>query len=180
MYKISDDSIFLSEFLEKYLSHLSRKKLYNLKYLDMGCGSGILSEKALKCMVNAKNITAADIDDKSVRYVKSKFPNIRTVKSNLFSNLKNQKFDLITFNPPYLPEDKKEPKSSKKETTGGKRGDEISLKFLKQAKNHLKEKAKILLLISSLTYQKRIKRTSPKILTRKKLFFEELFILGFE
>ena len=87
---------------------------------------------------------------------------------------------MITFNAPYLPEAKHEPKCSKLITTGGKKGDEISLKFLKQAKEHLNENGRILLLISSLTPLEKINKFEPKILAKKKLFFEELKILEFK
>ena len=89
------------------------------------------------------------------------------------------KADIITFNAPYLPEDKHEPKSSRLETTGGKTGDEISLKFLKQAFNYLSHDGKIFLLISSQTPMDKIKKFNPKIVARKKIFFEELLILEF-
>jgi methylase of polypeptide subunit release factors len=84
---------------------------------------------------------------------------------------------LITFNAPYLPEDKKEPKNSRTATTGGKKGDEISLKFLNQSQRYLNPNGKIFLLISSLTPMTKIKRFKPKIVATKKLFMEELRIL---
>ena len=62
----------------------------------------------------------------------------------------------------------------------GKRGDEISLKFLKQAKEHLTDHGKILLLISSLTPIEKIEKFKPKIVGKRKIFFEELRILEFK
>jgi len=171
MYKPSDDSFFFAELLKDYISKLKNK---DISYLDMGTGSGILSETAKNCRV--KNILAADINEESVNFVKSK--NINAIKSDLFSNI-NEKFDLITFNVPYLPKAKDEPIDSQLETTGGKKGDEISLKFLKQAKEHLNKNGKIFLLISSFTPFNRIKKFKPKIISRKNLFFEELLILEF-
>ena len=43
VYKPAEDSYFFSEFLKKFFSNLKNK---NITYLDMGCGSGILSETA--------------------------------------------------------------------------------------------------------------------------------------
>jgi len=135
----------------------------------MGTGSGILAQTAKNSGI--KKILAADIDKESLNNIKA----IQTIHSNLFSNIK-QKFDLITFNAPYLPEHKHDKKS---DTTGGKLGDETAVEFIKQAKQHLKPNGKIFLLISSRTPQKRIKKFNPKILAKKKIFFEELFILEF-
>ena len=172
VYEPSDDSYFFLSFLEKYLE---RQKNKNLSYLDMGTGSGILSEIALKYL-NKKNILASDINQKAISLVKEKGFNVK--RSNLFENI-HRKFDIITFNAPYLPEDKREPKDSCVATTGGKSGDEISIEFLKQAQKHLKKDGKIFLLISSLTPQERIKKFNPRIVERKKVFTEDLLILKF-
>ena len=103
-------------------------------------------------------------------------PASRAIHSNLFDKIP-QKFDLITFNAPYLPEDPREPKDSQVATTGGPRGDEISVEFLDQAKSHLNKEGKIFLLISSLTPMDKIKKFNPKIVSKKKIFMEELIIL---
>ena len=172
IYEPSDDSYLFSNFLKRYLSKQKKK---NLSYLDMGTGSGILSEIASKYL-NKKNILASDINQKAISLVKGKGFNVK--RSNLFENM-HRKFDLITFNAPYLPEDKREPKDSRVATTGGKKGDEISIEFLKQAKKHLKKNGKIFLLISSLTPQERIKKFNPRTVEIKKIFSEDLLILKF-
>lgn len=172
IYLPAEDSIFFAEFLEIYF-----KKNSVENFLDMGTGSGILSETASK-FIRKKNIFAVDIDNESVEFVKKKGLNV--LQSNLFSKIpKSKKFDLITFNAPYLPEEKGEPKDSMRATTGGKKGDEISLKFLKQAKMHLTKNGKIFLLVSSLTPLEKIKKFKPKVVADKKLFMEKLLILEF-
>jgi len=170
IYQPSEDSCLFSEFLEKYLKQASPKKM-----LDMGTGSGILAKTASK-FLDKKNITVADINPDAINSLKSK--GLKAIKSNLFQNIKG-KFDLITFNAPYLPRDEREPKDSQVATTGGKNGDEISLRFLKQAKSHLSKNGKILLLISSLTPMSKINKFNPEIVARKKIFMEELLILEF-
>lgn len=176
IYQPSDDSNLFAEFLKKYLSS-PEPPTSSLKMLDMGIGSGILAKTAQK-FLPPKNITAIDINPEAVKALqKQKF---KTIQSDLFENIK-QKFDLITFNAPYLPLDPREPKSSQLATTGGSEGDEISLKFLKQANQHLNKNGKIFLLISSLTPQKRIKETwSHKIVAKKKMFMEDILILEFK
>jgi len=171
-YLPNDDSYFFAEFLEKYFSSLKNRKI---KYLDMGAGSGVLAKTASK-FIDKKNILCADINSSAVEFLKKE--GFNAVESDLFSNV-HGKFDLITFNAPYLPEDSREPKSSRLATTGGKKGDEISVEFLKKAGKYLEKNGRIFLVISSLTPFRRIKKFEGKIVARKKLFFEELFILEF-
>jgi release factor glutamine methyltransferase len=172
VYEPSDDSYFFAEFLKRYV-----KKAKPSSYLDMGCGSGILA-KTVSNFFEKEKILCVDINPSAVSA--TRLIGFKAIKSNLFSKIpKKRKFDLITFNAPYLPEPiyESEPKSSKLITTGGKNGDEISLKFLKQAREYLNEKGKILLLISSLTPIDKINKFKPKIVAKKKIFFEELLIL---
>ncbi|MFH0711996.1 MAG: HemK2/MTQ2 family protein methyltransferase [archaeon] len=180
IYQPAEDSYFFVDFLKKYFKNQQPNThnptptfLSSIKMLDMGTGSGILSETASQ-FINKKNIIPVDINPKSVKLLKQK--GFNAVKSNLFQNVKS-KFNLIIFNAPYLPLDKREPKSSQVATTGGKNGDEISIKFLKQAKNYLTKNGKIFLLISTLTPMGKIKKFNPKIVARKKIFMEELLIL---
>ncbi|VVB80683.1 Release factor glutamine methyltransferase [uncultured archaeon] len=172
IYIPAEDSFLFSEFLKEYLS---KNKVSS--YLDMGTGSGILSETVSE-FLDKKNILAVDIDEESFEFVKNK--GFKVLQSNLFSKIsKNKKFDLITLNAPYLPLEEGESKDSQRITTGGKKGDEISLKFLKQAKTHLNKDGKIFLLISSLTPMSKIKKYSPKVVAERSLFMEKLFILEF-
>lgn len=169
IYRPAEDSHFFSEFLGEKLK-TSKGKLKT--YLDMGTGSGILSE-TVSNFLKKENILSADINEESVKLLKKRGFNAR--KSNLFSKV-NQKFDLITFNAPYLPEDSREPKDSRKATTGGKNGDEISIEFIKQAKRYLNKNGKIFLLVSSLTPQEKIKKLGGKIVKEKKIWMESLII----
>jgi len=147
----------------------------NKSFLDMGSGSGIQAQSAVRA--EAKSVLATDISPAVINHLRKN--NIQCIKSDLFNNVKS-KFDLIAFNPPYLPEDKREDKESQKATTGGKKGDEIILKFLEQAKEHLKPNGKILLVISSLTPRNEVESLIAKLklkkrtLSEKKLFMEKL------
>mgnify|MGYP001575006376 CR=1 FL=1 len=85
-----------------------------------------------------------DIDEESLEFCRKK--GITVLKSNLFEKIdKKEKSDLIVFNPPYLPEDKREDTQSARATSGGKKGNEIILKFLKKVEKHLEKEGKILL-----------------------------------
>ena len=172
LYQPAEDSYFFADFLRKYFSKLKNKKI---SYLDMGAGSGILAEVASK-FLNKENILTVDINPEAVKQLEK--IGFNAIQSNFFSKI-NKTFDIITFNAPYLPEDSREPKDSQLATTGGKRGDEVSLEFLAQAKKYLNKNAKIFLLISSLTPLDKIKKYGGKVVARKKVFMEELMILEF-
>ncbi len=160
-----DDSYLLSETLKKQIKNL------DIKFLEIGIGSGIQLQTAKH--LGIKNIFGADINLDAVKHCKSL--GFDCIQSDLFENIKG-KFDIIAFNPPYLPLDKREPKSSQLATTGGKKGSEIINKFLKQAKKHLAKDGRIFLLTSSLTKAINWLDYKRKILAKKKIFFEELFV----
>jgi release factor glutamine methyltransferase len=167
IYSPAEDSYLLEKEVRKY----SKGKTV----LDIGSGSGILALTAISS--SAKSVIAVDIDIESINHLKS--IGISALRSNLFSKVKG-KFDLIIFNPPYLPLDNREPIESRRATTGGKKGDEIILRFLKSVNKHLCKEGKILLLLSSLTPQDRIDKLISKtkmkkiVISSEKLSFEKL------
>lgn len=165
IYEPAEDSFLLQKHVKKYA--------YG-KVLDMGAGSGI---QALTALEKTKDVVAVDIDPSAVKLLKEK--GIKAKVSDLFSNVKG-KFDLIIFNPPYLPEDKREPKDSALTTAGGKRGYETIEKFLKQAKDFLKKDGKILMVCSSLTgnVEELFKKYgySFRKLDEEKFFFEKIYV----
>ena len=174
IYQPAEDSYLLTNILKKELPKLIKKN-QDLKFLEIGAGSGIHLLTAEKLGVKKENIFSSDIDEDSVKHCNSLGYNC--TKSDLFESI-NKKYNLIIFNPPYLPEDIEEPVDSKITTTGGKKGDEIILKFLEQAKGYLNENAKIFLLTSSLTPQidfKKLKYKS-KELGCESLFYEQLCV----
>ena len=163
IYEPREDSFLLQKFVKEYTKG---------KVLDIGSGSGILAETALK---KTKEVLAVDIDEKAVNGLRKK--GINAVKSDLFENVKG-KFDLIIFNPPYLPEEGIEDKA----IYGGKKGYEILERFFKDAKKFLNENGKILIVFSSLTNKRKVDESIKengfefKCLEEKKLFFESLYI----
>lgn len=167
MYNPREDSFLLLKHIKYYIRSKD-------KVLDMGTGPGILAREAAKF---AKQVIAADIDDKIIKELSEKRDNqkITYLHSNLFSNIEG-KFDLIIFNPPYLPS-----KQIKQiDLDGGKNGTEIIERFLKQAYEHLNKDGKILLLCSS--FNKDIEKLfkqynySYKKIDEQHLFFEKLYV----
>ena len=164
LYEPQEDSYLLNKFVRQYAQG---------KILDMGTGTGLQAVAAMEDEDN--EVLAVDINPEAVEYVKKK--GVNAIQSNLFEKVEG-KFDLIIFNPPYLPEDKREPEDSKLATTGGKKGDEILKQFLSQAKEHLEENGKILLVISSLTGkpEELFKDYTWRLLEKEEIFMETLSV----
>jgi release factor glutamine methyltransferase len=166
IYRPAEDSHILQTQVKKFAK--------NKIVLDLGTGSGIQAISALKAQ--ALSVTASDINKETLKNIPTK---IKTIHSDLFQNIQG-KFDLIIFNPPYLPFNPQEDKVSQQATTGGKKGDEILLKFLKQCTAHLNTNGEILIVLSSLTPRARILALLKKldfqheILETKSLFQETL------
>lgn len=123
----------------------------------MGSGSGIQGETALKH--GAKSVLAVDIDPTVVKHLTKKHLNV--LQSDLFSEVEGI-FDVIAFNPPYLPRDTREDAESEQITSGGEKGDEIVIRFLKQAPKHLAKKGTLLVILSSLTPHSKIMAEAKK------------------
>jgi len=173
IYQPAEDSYLLAETLKKYLKNKDK----NIRILDMGSGSGIQAQTCKD--LGFKNIVAADINLNVIKHLKKQ--KFKTKHTNLFEKIKD-KFDLIIFNAPYLPESKYD---KKPDTTGGKKGYETIISFLEQAKKHLSKNAEILLLFSSFSKPEIIKQKTEqlgykyKLLSKKRIFFEELYVYMF-
>ena len=159
IYEPQEDSFLLQKYVRKFAKG---------RVLDLGTGSGI---QALTALEKTPDVLAVDVSDDAVRFVKSKGVNSKV--SNLFSKV-DGKFDLIIFNPPYLPPDRYDTDRS---TSGGIR---IIGRFLSQAKKFLDKHGKILLVFSSLTgdVDSLLKKYDyeSKCLETKGYFFEKLFV----
>jgi HemK-related putative methylase len=175
IYSPEEDSYLMTENLRKEIPRILKENS-NSKFLEIGSGSGINLKTLLEFKIKKQNIFSCDINPEAVKHCKKL--GFNCIKSDLFKKIPKQKFDLIFFNPPYLPEDNLEPENSKTETTAGKKGNEIIIKFLKQAKNYLDKKGKIFIITSSLSEKINFKKLgyNSKIIDKKKLFFEELFL----
>jgi release factor glutamine methyltransferase len=174
IYQPAEDSYLMSRILKEQIPLLIEKNSH-LKFLEIGAGSGIHLETAHNSGIKKENIFSSDINKASVNHCN--LLGFNCIHSDLFQNI-NGKYDLIIFNPPYLPEDSREPKDSKLATTGGKRGNEIILRFLKEAKNHIKKDGIVFLITSSLSKDVNFNELGyeAKEVGCEKLFFERLCI----
>lgn len=183
IYEPQEDSFLLQEQVVRFV-----KK--GMSVLEIGTGSGILAEEAAK---KAKSVLAVDINPDAIKHCKKNLrknvknltkPNNLSFKvSDLFSKINPAaRFDVIIFNPPYLPEQKGEDKDVALYVSGGKHGYELTERFLDSAADHLKDDGAILLLFSTLTGKDRVEQSIRgslmefEQLSSKKIAFEELFV----
>ena len=193
VYTPEEDSYLLLECINKKIAELNK----GIILLEMGVGSGMIS---INLSNKVKKIYAVDVDAESIDFVKEELKkinkqklneaqrpikNITLVKSDLFTNVsKELRFDLIAFNPPYLPDDKKIEKIIS--LHGGKQGNEIIIKFLEQAKEFLSLEGEIILLFSSFSKRNIILKKakeldySYKLIAKKRIFFEQLYVYCFK
>ncbi|MFH1889461.1 MAG: HemK2/MTQ2 family protein methyltransferase [Nanoarchaeota archaeon] len=173
IYQPAEDSFLLAEVLKKKLPLLVKKNL-DLKFLEIGCGSGVLLQETLKLGVKKENIFSCDINPDAVAHCIDL--GFSCIQSDLFDKIPAQKYDIIVFNPPYLPEDEREPEDSKRATTGGKKGNEIILRFLEEAKKYLKKEGRIFLITSSLAEDVDFESLGyfAREVSSKKMFFEKI------
>ncbi len=174
VYYPREDSLLLAKALEKL-------KLKGKSALEIGCGCGFLSMLLAK---RKADVTAVDMNPEAVEITKlnahANKTHVHAFKSDLFSDVSG-KFDLIIFNPPYLPVEEGE-----KDVTysGGASGLETIGKFIGQVKKHLNPGGGVLILISSLTGEQEVtglfKEQGMKAaaVEREKIPWEELIILG--
>ncbi|MFA6421810.1 MAG: methyltransferase [Candidatus Buchananbacteria bacterium] len=112
--------------------------------LDVCTGSGVIAINA--ALKGAKKVIAVDISPKAVkaailnvkRFKLEKIIEVR--KSNVFSGVnKKEKFNVITFNPPFY----NEPAKDLIDRTMKDPGFKTTIKFFKDVKNYLKTKGRI-------------------------------------
>jgi release factor glutamine methyltransferase len=168
-----EDSILMAD----VISTLSKAELK--KVLEIGCGSGFLS--ILSTNLGA-TVTAVDINSDAITTT-LKNANRNNIKltafqSDLFENVKG-KFDLIFFNPPYLPNIASEESIEGNETWAD---NGVIEHFIKQVNNYLNPNGMVLLLISSLTQTPALELLekagfSTETIAKKKIPWEELSII---
>ena len=182
IYEPAEDSFLIINFIEE-----NAPLFYNKDVLDMGTGSGILSVKAAD---SGANVTSVDINSFAIERVRKKFgmkyrKKIAFKVSNLFSNIR-KKFDIIMFNPPYLPMNKKEDKDIAMAVSGGKHGYELIQDFFSKVNRYLKDEGFILLVFSSLTNKEKVEEVILKhgfkfeLLKKENFDFETLFLYKIE
>lgn len=154
----------------------------DMTVLEIGTGTGFVAS-VIQANMNVELI-ATEINPYAAACAKSN--GVVVVRTDMFSGIKkNRLFDIIIFNPPYLPtsDEEKVPGWLNYAFDGGKDGREAIIRFLEEASDYLAEKGKILILISSLTGINEVRELmcengfKSKIIARTKCSFEELVVI---
>lgn len=167
IYEPREDSYLLNDYIKTL-------DLYGKKFLEIGVGSGLITKSAKE---KGAEVTAVDINKEALNQLDNE---IDKIESDLFENV-NEKFDLIVFNPPYLPGANHEKNLEGSETWhGGEKGTEVSRRFLKECKDYLRHDGQAYIVASSLSdFEKLEEDFSLEAVEEKALFFEKLFLLRY-
>lgn len=171
VYSPSDDSYLM-------LTAIAKLPVGGKEVLDVGTGSGVLG---LFCALRGAQVTATDIDESALHQAQKAAGvlglSLPLILSDLFSKVQG-KFDLILFNPPYLPSSTVEDRT----VDGGRRGMELSNRFLDGLASYLKRDGTGLLLVSTVNQPASLTQAHPEfqfsVVARRSLFFEELQVLS--
>ena len=173
VYEPAEDSFLLAE---AALSIIKNSE----NILEVGCGSGII------CAVIKKNtcakITGIDINPYAAECTRDN--GVEAIRGNLLDCIRG-KFDIIIFNPPYLPTDDSERTTGwiNIALDGGYNGRKIINRFLEEAGSNLLENGRILMLISSLTGIEEVKSKMKSLgfyieeLNKERFNFEQLVVI---
>ena len=175
VYDPAEDSYLLADAAISYARD-------GMRVLEIGTGTGFVSS-VLLANVNV-NLTATDINPHAAKCAKSN--GIEVIRTNMFDGLKAEPcFDMIIFNPPYLPtsDDEKVPGWLNYAFDGGRDGRAAVESFLNHVCEYLASDGVILLLVSSLTgiedvsSRMEVMGFDVDIVGRDKCSFEELVVL---
>lgn len=141
VYEPSEDSFLLADAALSEIKGCER-------IIEIGCGSGIISA-VIKTDTKA-NVIGIDINPHAAQCTREN--GVDVIRGDMLSCIKG-KFDLIIFNPPYLPtkEEEREKGWINLALDGGCDGRSVIFRFLEDAGRCLDSGGRILMLVSSLT-----------------------------
>jgi release factor glutamine methyltransferase len=162
------------------LNYLKKLPLKNKNFLELGCGSGLISLYAQK---KGAKVTSTDINPIAIEYLQKNSARnnapVTIILSDLFQNIPEQTFDIIAINPPYY---KKNPLSPQDYAwCCGENGEYFEALF-KQLNDYLHSQSEIFMVLFDGCDMEMIEKLAVKngfsldcVLTRKNLL-EKNFI----
>ncbi|CAI1492417.1 Methylase of polypeptide chain release factors [Thermococcus nautili] len=173
VYEPAEDTFLLAETLEVKPGEMA---------LDVGTGTGII---ALLMARKAKYVLGVDVNPKAVELARKNallngIGNVEFCLSDLFENVSGR-FDVITFNAPYLPGEPEEPIDLA--LVGGETGREIIDRFIREVPDYLTKNGRVYLVQSSITG---IEETlnlfrevglRAEVVAKRHLFFEDIVVV---
>lgn len=178
VYTPAEDSFLLADNLDMQKDE---------KVLEIGTGCGLL---AILAAQEGAEVLATDINPKAIKCAEenTKAHEVQGKTEfklgDLFEPAKGEKFDLIVFNPPYLPVPASEKQNSElgKAWDGGPDGRKIIDRFLDKVENYLKPEGRFIFVQSSLSNApktlNKLEKKNFEVQTKiKKFSFEELYLI---
>jgi release factor glutamine methyltransferase len=154
--------------------------------LEVGCGTGYI---ALNAALVARTVVASDISFDAVintrrNAVLNQLDGVcQIVQSDLLASFgTDDRFSVISFNPPYLPADN-EQSVMDPAVIGGQTGTETAERFIREAVHHLTNPGSVYVVVSSLAQSRRVKSTMSEHSMRveglksSSFFFERISVL---
>jgi release factor glutamine methyltransferase len=145
------------------------------RFLDIGTGTGIIG---IGAAMNGAEVYATDISEKALLCARENAERnsveIEFIRSDILTAL-NGKFDVIAFNPPYLPESGIDYDVKHAVESPGNGSFHIS-RFFSKAPELLRDGGRAYFLISSHTDIPAYKLENYRKIAEKALFFERLYV----
>ena len=172
VYEPAEDSFLLVDALLEIIEDKN-------SLLEVGCGSGIISVFAKD---HCPKVVATDINPYAAHC--ARLNGIDVVRTDLFAGIRGT-FDIVAFNPPYLPTSEDEHIGGWDDImlNGGPEGRDTIRRFVAEVGAHLNPSGQVLMLISSLTGIKEVcdlmqgAGMSIKKVAKSSHFFEKLVVL---
>ncbi len=154
--------------------------------LDVGTGTGIL---AIKCALRGCHAVGIDVDKKAIRNAKfnAKINSVDHLTCFLCGDVTTAlrdgcNFDIVLMNPPYLPSSG-DPRVDEPLWDGGPDGTSLIMRVIEDLGKLMSEDGKLYFVVSSLSNVARVVSRlevagfKVTILAKRKLWFEELFLI---
>ena len=174
VYEPAEDSFLLAEAALDQIKGSQR-------VLEVGCGSGIISA----VIKNNTSAVIIGIDINPYAAACTRDNGVEAIRGNLLDCIRG-KFDIIIFNPPYLPTDESQRTKDwiNIALDGGYDGRQIINRFLEDAFYHLEDNGQILILLSSFTGIREVKSKMKELgydakeLNTERISFEQLLVIA--
>ncbi|MFB6094774.1 MAG: HemK2/MTQ2 family protein methyltransferase [Halanaeroarchaeum sp.] len=142
LYEPAEDSALLADVAVEEVSPTDR-------VLDVGTGSGFVARRVAEAV--GARVVGTDLNPHACRAARD--AGLEVVRADLVSSFVADAFDVVTFNPPYLPVDEAAARDDWMEValTGGETGREVIERFLADVGRVLAPDGVVLLLASTLT-----------------------------
>ncbi len=171
VYSPAEDTFLLAAAVKTYVAD---------KVLEIGIGSGLVVSELVE---RSRLAVGVDIDVEVVRKVEEAFKwgwsKVNLVCCDSASPFREGVFDLVVFNPPYLPSDG----TVDRAVDGGRGGVEVSKRWFSEAARCLEEEGRIMFVTSSLSDVEELFEYveslgfKVEVLSKTHLFFEDISVV---